>query len=420
MLIYQVLTRLWRSGKMSAFDDEAFRYLKSLRVSHIWYTGIIRHSAGKPYVKGDIGSPYSIVDYYDVNPYLADEPEKRIEEFEALVRRTHEAGLKVIIDFVPNHVSPDYADSFGGLKTLHRCDYDWTDTDKIDYSERENWDKLLRIIRFWADKGVDAFRCDMAELVPVDFWRYLILGAKQTHPSLEFIAEVYEMGSYDRFIYSGCFDYLYDKSGLYDTLKDVLAGYRPAWDITGVWQKLGGLQPRMLNFLENHDEQRLASPWFAGSAERGFSAMAVSSLFYPCPFMLYFGQELGESAHDGANGRTSIFSEQRHIDPLAPLSEGQRKILSVYRELLELRDSLGDAGNFDLCYCQKAALGFDMRRHFAFMRHREGLTAVVFANFSDKPVQACLRIPAEAPRELGSEVMVEAGAWEFAILTKKS
>ncbi|MBO4469473.1 MAG: hypothetical protein J5740_03700 [Bacteroidales bacterium] len=418
MLIYQVLTRLWRSGKMSGFDQASFDYLRSLKVSHIWYTGIIRHSAGRPYVKGNIGSPYSISDYYDVNPYLADNPDARMAEFEDLVRRTHDAGLKVIIDFVPNHVSPEYSDSHGGLITLHRCDYDWTDTDKIDYARPDNWDSLLAIVRYWASKGVDGFRCDMAELVPVEFWRYLILGAKQTNPNLEFIAEVYETASYDKYIYSACFDHLYDKSGLYDTLREIVSGAGQAWNITGVWQKLGPLQPHMLNFLENHDEQRLASPWFAGSAEKGFAALAVSALFYPCPFMLYFGQELGEAAHDGACGRTSIFDDQRHLDPLAPLSEHQQKVLEVYRRVLNLREELSGAENFDLSYFQKAALGFDMRRHFAFMRHDGSKTVLVLANFSDKPASACLRIPPEAPRAFGSEVMAEADPWDFTILQK--
>ncbi|MBO4606092.1 MAG: hypothetical protein J5667_06120 [Bacteroidales bacterium] len=419
MLIYQVLTRLWRNGKMSGFDQATFDYLRSLGVSHIWYTGIIRHSqAGRPYVKGNIGSPYSIIDYYDINPYLAENPDRRLEEFEELVRRTHESGLKVIIDFIPNHVSPEYNDSHGGIKTLHRCDYDWTDTDKIDYACPDNWDRMLSIVRYWASKGVDGFRCDMAELVPLEFWRYLTLGAKQTYPGLEFIAEVYEMGSYDRFIYTGGFDILYDKSGLYDTLRGIVSGEGKAWDITGVWQKLGPLQPHMLNFLENHDEQRLASPWFAGSAEKGFAALAVSALFYPCPFMLYFGQEIGEAAHDGASGRTSIFDEQRHVDPLAPLSENQQEVLDRYREVLNLREELKWADNFDLCYFQKSALGFDMRKHFAFIRHDSDHTAVVFANFSDKPASVCLRIPPEAPGAFGSDLMAEAGPWDFTILKK--
>lgn len=418
MLIYQVLTRLFRSGKMSAFDDAAFAYLRGLGVTHVWYTGIPRHSAGKPYVKGDIGSPYSVVDWYDVNPYLADNPEKRLDEFRDLVQRTHNAGLKVVVDFVPNHVSPDYSDSHGGLRTLHRCDYDWTDTDKIDYSCRENWDRLLAVIRFWADMGTDAFRCDMAELVPVEFWRYLILSAKQSHPGLEFIAEVYEMSAYERFVRSACFDWLYDKSGLYDTLRDIVAGGREAWDITGVWQRLGPLQPRMLNFLENHDEQRLASPWFAGSAQRGYAALAVSALFYPCPFMLYFGQEIGEAAFDGVCGRTSIFSAQRHIDPLQPLSEAQSQTLSVYRKVLSLRQRLGASPNFDLCYFQKGSLGFDMRRHFAFMRFGAGETLAVVCNFSDKPAEITLRIPPEAPQGLGSEIKVKVGAWDFALSGK--
>ena len=214
MIIYQVLPRLFSKGRFSSFNKKTFDYLKSLSVTHIWFTGVIRHSMDAPYVKGNIGSPFSISDYYDVNPYLADNPDRRLAEFKALITRCHNAGLKVLIDFVPNHVSPDYHDEHGGIKTLGRCDYDWTDTDKIDYGCKENWQKMLDILLFWASLGVDGFRCDMVELVPLDFWKFLIREAKSRFPELLFVAEVYDMNKYSLFSYQANFDLLYDKSGL--------------------------------------------------------------------------------------------------------------------------------------------------------------------------------------------------------------
>ena len=414
MIIYQVLTRLFRDGRFSSFNDRTFDYLKSLSVTHIWYTGVIRHSAGKPYVKGDWGSPYSISDYYDVNPYLADNQENRMAEFEDLVKRTREAGFKVILDFVPNHVSPDYHDAHGGIKTLHWCDYDWTDTDKIDYSDRANWARLLSIIKFWAGKGVDGFRCDMVELVPVDFWHYLIGEAKKEYPSLLFIGEAYGLENYSRFIYEALFDLLYDKSGLYDTLRAVTCGRASARGITANWQRLGPLQPRMLNFLENHDEQRLASAWFAGKAQNGYAALAVSALFYPAAFMLYFGQELGENAADGTEGRTSIFSHARAVRIGRPDAE-QKATLAVYKKVLALKKELGEAPNYDLCWCQDAGRGFNADRHFAFLRGGDTLVA---CNFSGEPAQMTVYVPEDAGSGLPREVQANIPAMDFTIIKK--
>ncbi len=419
MIIYQALTRLFGDGRFSSFDRKTFTYLKGLHVSHIWYTGVIRHSpAGKSYVKGDWGCPYSIIDYYDVNPYLADDPDRRMEEFGDLVARTHEEGFKVIIDFVPNHVSPDYSDSHGGIKTFRRCDYDWTDTDKIDYGDRSNWDKLLSIIKFWAGKGVDGFRCDMAELVPVEFWNYLISETRKDFPSVVFIAESYSLDNYHTFIHQALFDYLYDKSGLYDTLRAVSCQGGSATGISRNWQRLGDLQPRMLNFLENHDEQRVASPFFAGSPQSGYAALAVSALFYPCPFMLYFGQELGESAAESDNGRTSIFSHEKPVR-ISPLKASQKEVLKVYKKVLALKDSLGDAPNYDLSYCQSIEDGFDKDRHFAFLRKPAGRKeALVACNFSDSPASFTLRIPSAAESRFCGELQVNIPAKDFIILRK--
>ena len=409
-IIYQMLPRLWGEGRMSSVDDATLDYLRGLGISHVWCTGIIRHSTGKPFVKGDAGSPYAISDYYDVNPYLADVPSRRISEFRALVRRVHDHGLKLIIDFVPNHVGCDYSDKHGGIPLCGWHDYDWTDTVKIDYSAPGTWEAMYQIVRFWASKGVDGFRCDMVELVPPEFLKWLIARIKEEFPETVFIAEVYQKEKYRMYIDDVRFDCLYDKSGLYDVLRAITAGHGTARAITWNWQFLQDLQPRMLNFLENHDEQRIASPWFAGRPD-DYAALCASLMLNTAPFMLYFGQETGVDASEGHEGRTSIFnfarpaSLQRLCDYVhgGSLTAEETAVLERYRAALRLAldPSVSEGLTYDLCYCQSAADGFDPDRHFAFLRHSEGGTMLFCCNFSGSAARLRIRIPQHAVDYLG-------------------
>ncbi len=481
-VIYQLLPRLWGSGLFSQIDQPSLAYLRSLGVDTLWCTGVIRHATTKSdhgctpshpqIVKGDAGSPYAITDYYDVNPYLADVPEKRMEEFDALVSRCHAAGLKLIIDFVPNHVARDYNGKAApsGIRALGADDdtsvhwapendffyypghpltlpaesgsgyvenpakasgncfspspsiNDWYETVKINYCDFHTgtWDKMRDIVRFWASRGVDGFRCDMVELVPWQFFKWLIVSIKEEFPGIQFIAEVYEKEKYRLYVEEVGFDLLYDKSGLYDILRDVTCSGASAKGISWNWQFLGDLQPHMLNFLENHDEQRIASDFFAGSAEAGYAALAVSVLFSGCPFMLYFGQEIGERGMDnepfsGVNGRTSIFdwwmvdSLQRLklwvSDKRKGLKKEEKKVLERYRETLALakRPAFSEGKTFDLCYCQEDG-HFDKDRHFAFLRSDGKKTYLVVSNFGQTS-EISVRIPAEALDYLGIKLV---------------
>ena len=402
-IIYQVLPRLWGRGRFSDWDAASFDYLHSLGVDYVWYTGVPRHATGQPFVKGDPGSPYAITDWYDVNPYLADDPARRLEEFDALVTRTHAAGLRLLIDYIPNHVAPDYQ---GAIRHFDWCDGDWTDTRKNDWSAPETRAEMLRILRFWASRGVDGFRCDMVELVPADALGALISAVKADYPDLLFVAEVYQKENYRRYLYEVGFDLLYDKSGLYDTLRAVCCQGASARSITWNWQWLAGMQPRVLNFLENHDEQRLASPQFLGDARRSFAPLACSLLFNTAPFMLYFGQEVGEDGIEGAGGRTSIFNwcdppELRdlyrsfHDGP--DLRRPEAALLRRYRELLACakRPAFALGGTWDLAYCNGKAPGFNPDRHFAFVRYDAREAWLVICNFSELPASMLLTIPAE-------------------------
>lgn len=506
VIIYQMLPRLWGSiggknikngtlkdngcGKFSSIDTISLEYLRSLGVSHVWYTGIIRHATAEDsdgctpssadWVKGRAGSPYSITDYYDVNPYLADEPENRMEEFHELVERTHAAGLKVIIDFVPNHVARDYGRFAAahpaptGMAALGESDdksvhwkdsndffyypgiplalpiqnqtymempamasgnsytsspgvNDWYDTIKLNYCDThtETWEKMYDIVNFWAGQGVDGFRCDMVELVPPAFFKWLISRIKKDRPDLLFVAEVYQKTLYSKYIREIGFDLLYDKSGIYDTLRAIVEknakdsgvpveDWQSAKRITWNWQSLGDLQPYMLNFLENHDEQRFASDFFGCDARNSYAALYTALYLNNAPFMLYAGEEVGERGMDnegfsGRDGRTSIFDwwAPSSLTRLYKYIHGEKKalapeeetMLDTYRKALKFaaEDNAVSKGTFyDLCYCNYASDGFNPDRHFAFLRDFEDETLLIVCNFSKNDADMKISIPEHA------------------------
>ncbi len=517
-IIYQMLPRIWGNnhlrpkkngslaengtGKFSDIDAATLDYLKWLGCSHVWYTGALRHStqessegctASHPqFVKGIAGSPYAICDYYDVNAYLADNPSERMAEFEALVKRTHAAGLKMIIDFVPNHVARDYGKTapaeghpilgaeddktvhwkaendffyypgekltlptaapdgmepyheFPAMATGNNCYSpnpgvnDWYETVKINYgdSHTSTWDKMYDIIMFWAGKGVDGFRCDMVELVPPDFFKWLIAKVKGIYPSVIFVAEVYKKELYATYIREIGFDYLYDKSGLYDTLRTVVEKnvndngmpvelWQSATGITRNWQFLSDLQPYMLNFLENHDEQRFASDYFGGDASKTFAPLYVSLFLNTAPFMIYFGEEVGEKGMEeegfsGLNGRTTIFDwwsvgSIRRLRRLiasgeykagsvsklvkAGLKKEEAEVFMRFTEAVRFAASdsaISKGTTYDLCYCNMNSEGFDKNRHFAFLRDFEDHTILTAVNFSGQEAKMKLTIPQHA------------------------
>lgn len=505
-IIYQVFPRYWGDragrqkkngtlgengcGKFSDIDEESLAYFKSLGITHLWLTGIIRHATGATtdgctassadWVKGKAGSPYAITDYYDVNPYLAETPDKRMDEFREVVRRIHAAGLKVIIDFVPNHVARDYT-SFTALhpaptgmpslgenddKSVHwreENDFfyypdtelklpvksqiykelpalasgntytpepsvnDWYDTVKLNYCDTRTgtWDKMFDIVMFWAGMGVDGFRCDMVELVPADFFTWLIKEVHKQYPEIVFIAEVYQKELYSKYIREVGFDLLYDKSGMYDTVRAIVQknvddsgvpveAWQSTRKITWNWQSLGDLQPYMLNFLENHDEQRFASDFFGKDADNVFAALYASLYFNRASFMIYAGQEVGEKGmyqegFSGKDGRSTIFDWYRsdkarklwryiHGEKNA-LDRKDVALLERYRAALKEateNQAIKSGSTYDLCYCNLSSDGFNADRHFAFLRDCGDETVLVACNFSKVDAEMEISIPEHA------------------------
>lgn len=442
MIIYQMLLRLWGEGKFSSVDKATFEYLRQLGVSHIWYTGIPRHASGKDFVKGTAGSPYAISDYYDVNPYMADNEDDRLNELKSLISRTHAEGFKFLMDFVPNHVAKDYDPQ--SIPIYDWCDYDWTDTRKINYEAPLTWEKMRDIVRFWATMGVDGFRCDMVEMVPPEFMKWLISEVRKEYPGICFIAEVYRKEDYRKYVCDVDFDYLYDKSGLYDILRNIVsANLSDSWiepwqstkNITWNWQSLGDIQSHMLNFLENHDEQRFPSAEFGRSIDNEFAPLAVSAMFNRAPFMIYFGQEIGVDASESDNGRTSIFDFAKveslshlygFVHSSEVLTDKEKEFFSKFGDLTRLASSkLKSEGMvYDLCYCNEGRRGFDMDRYFTFLRHFDKKTKLFFCNFSSSPAEADIMIPEHAFRLFGMDQescidrfeTVSAGAFDYTVI----
>ena len=455
IIVYQIMTRLFGNkealnkpygtleengvGKFSDVNDQALKSLKELGVTHVWYTGVLEHALLTDYtkygiplddadvVKGRAGSPYAIKDYYDINPDLANSVINRMQEFEQLVERTHKHNLKVLIDFVPNHVARAYKSDarpkgvvdlgefddkkvrfkpennfyyFPGESFIVPKDYvslgpdnsfptkdgkfnetpakvtgndqftsspgvnEWFETVKLNYGvDIENgrqtyfdpipdtWVKMKDILVFWATKNVDGFRCDMAEMVPVEFWQWTIPQVKAVNPDIIFVAEIYNPAQYRNYIQTGKFDYLYDKVQLYDTLRLLVNGQRSTKDIADIQNDLKGINANMLHFLENHDEQRIASKYFAGNPWKAVPAMVISATIDQGPVMIYFGQEVGEpgagaEGFQGDDGRTTIFDywgvpeHQKWMNGGAfdggLLSEDQAELRKFYSSLLNL------------------------------------------------------------------------------------
>ncbi|MFV8784007.1 alpha-amylase family glycosyl hydrolase [Microbulbifer sp. SA54] len=535
-VIYQVLPRLFGNtnatnkpwgtieengvGKFNDFTPEALQQIRALGANYIWYTGSLHHAVVRDYsdigianddpdvVKGRAGSPYAIKDYYTVNPDLAEDPGKRLEEFRALIERSHAAGLKVIIDIVPNHVARNYHSlakpqgvrDFGadddtsvayardnnfyyvpgepfqvpvaedgyqplngeahplvdgkfdempakwtgnGSRAPQPKQDDWYETVKINFGVRpdgshdfpelpadfaskdyrahatfwadkdvpSSWKKFRQITDYWLAFGIDGFRYDMAGMVPVEFWSYLNSSIKMQKPDALLLAEIYQPDLYRDYVRLGKMDYLYDKVGTYDAVRAVMEGKAGTDPLVGIQQSLAGIEGNMLRFLENHDEQRIASPEFAGNAAAGIPAMVVSATISGAPTLVYFGQEFGEpgagDAGFGKASRTTIFdywsvpSIRRWINEGrfdgGKLTEEEKALRDSYQRLLNFtRESDALTGEYqDLHAYNRAQSANYSDRQFSFARWAGNDRLLVIANFADAAQQFELRLPAD-------------------------
>lgn len=515
-VIYQLFTRLFGNrnatnkvygtieengcGKFNDIDDTALAALKDFGVTHLWYTGVLEHATLTDYaqfginpdhpliVKGIAGSPYAVKDYYDVDPDLAVDVPNRMQEFESLVARTHAHELKVIIDFIPNHVARQYHSDVRpeGIKDFGEDDdntvtfspsnnfyyipnhdfvvpeghkpplpvttpyherpakatgndvfqaqpsqFDWYETVKLNYGVDyldgrsrhfdpipSTWLKMRDILIYWTRKGVDGFRCDMAEMVPVEFWGWVIPEVKRENPAVIFIAEIYNPGEYRNYIHTGQFDYLYDKVGLYNSLRRIIEGNGSARDITRIWQhESGDFSEHMLRFLENHDEQRIASRYFAGNPWTALPGMVLSATLHTGPLMLYFGQELGvdptqQEGFQGEDGRTTIFDYWGVTEFQQWVNNGQFNEALLTTEQKTLRRFYGNlnafileneavyaGGFYDLQYVNAdgQSFNYDGNIIYSYLRHTDDQKLLFVYNFDEsRTVETLIKVPQDA------------------------
>jgi len=520
LIIYQLLPRLYGntkqvnktygsieengSGKFNDINDKALQEIKKMGFTHVWYTGVIEHATMTDYsqfgiqlddpdvVKGRVGSPYAIKDYYDVDPDLAVDVKNRMGEYKALIQRTHQNGLKVLMDLVPNHVArtyhsdakPEGIRDFGqdddksrafdpkndfyytpgqpfvvpsgynpggdGFKsplkdgkfdespakatgndkfTATPSIDDWFETVKLNYGvDYQNgrqthfdpippvWNKMFDILHFWSEKGVDGFRCDMVEMVPFEFWGWVIPKLKAEFPQLIFIGEAYDVNKYHDYIFNGKFDYLYDKVGLYDAIRRLTVNDPKAttWDINHVWnQDCKFMDEHMLRFMENHDEQRIASPEFAGNPWLAVPGMIVSATLNTGPVMVYFGQEIGEpgagtEGFSSNDGRTSIFDywgvpeHQKWLNngkmDGGQLSESQKNLRNFYSKLLNIagtNEAIKTGRFWELMLAnQNNGSGFN-ERIYAYVRFTDKQRILVITNFNRTEQKLNVKLPAD-------------------------
>ena len=534
IVVYQVFTRLFGNknttnkpwgtieengvGKFNDFTDTALHEIKDLGVTYIWYTGVPHHALVRDYtaygisnddpevVKGRAGSPYAVKDYYNVNPDLAVNPANRLQEFEALIDRTHKAGLKLIIDIVPNHIArkyegknnPEGVRDFGadddvnmeykrdnnfyyipkvhfeipdadiplngeknpmidgvfdenpakwtgnGSRKVKPDQNDWYETVKVNYGIRpdgskdfpelpagfdqksykehfafwqdkdvpDSWKKFKSIALYWTAKGVDGFRYDMAEMVPYEFWSYMNSAIKMKNPKAFLLAEVYNPNEYRNYIRLGKMDYLYDKVETYDKLKDIIKGKSSPDGLSDIQKGMADIEHHMLHFLDNHDEQRLASPEFAGTPERGKPLMVVSTTISTSPTMVYFGQEVGEAGNEnagfGTHSRTSIFDYigvPNHQSWMnggkfdgGQLSSSEKNLRDFYKRLLNFSiNSSALMGSYQEIQSvnRQNNIGYD-ELIYSYVRWSEKQKLIVVANFSsEKTSEFDLKIPSD-------------------------
>ncbi len=390
-------------GTFAGINDAALESLAKMGVTHLWLTGILRHATQSSYptlpaspacvTKGKAGSPYAVSDYYDVDPDLALNPDHRLQEFQALLKRVHHWGMVPLMDFIPNHVSRDYHTSLPDTHVLGEYDrkqnffnrdnafyylepwtggpdlnlpegpfppehaqarvtgnnaatwspspHDWYETVKLNYGVDYRhgaaaadslpsmltdpslvpltWRAMDDILAYWQAMGIGGFRCDMAHMIPMPFWRWAIARCRLRDSYCLMMAEAYNdhmkmsQGDVQEALLQAGFDAVYDAKS-YEYLRQIYEGGRWANDLDDCHRKMHPQFRGGVRYLENHDEPRVCSEqYWGGLGEKVMPALMIAQYASSCgPVLFYNGQEFGEraegpSGYGGDNGRTSIF-----------------------------------------------------------------------------------------------------------------
>jgi len=378
-VVYEVNIRQFSpEGTFKGVEAQLPR-LKDLGVDILWLMPM--YKIGEVERKGTLGSYYAISDYTAVNPEFG-----TLEDFDSLIAAAHEAGFKVILDWVANHTAPDsewtknegwhYRDEAGNLMVQ----YDWTDISKLNYDNQDMRNEMLKCMHWWMDSiGIDGFRCDVAGEVPTDFWNWAMSDLRKTHPCMFTLAEDEDKANE---LTESAFDMFYGWS-LHHTMNNVAQGKATVEDL---WANLAKTDSTVrpeairMNFITNHDE----NSWNGTEFERmGDAVKLMATLCYILPGMpmIYTGQLSG-------NHHRLEFFEKDLIDKEEAFAQAD-----LYRSLNALR-----ARNKALFSPEAGAplerIGCDNAAIFACKRSLKGkyVTNEVIAvmNMSDKEQEVTL------------------------------
>ena len=323
-VVYEMNVRQYTpEGTFAAAQRELPR-LKELGIDILWLMPI--HPIGVKERKGTLGSYYAIADYKAINPEFG-----TMEDFENFLAEAHRLGFRVILDCVANHTSPD-------AKWINECpadwymrdengntvvNYDWYDIAELNYGKREVWDAMADQMRFWMEKGVDGFRCDMACEVPLEFWQETISALREDYPGMYMLAEGEEpkLHSLSGFNSSYAWE-------LHHMLNAIARGEKNIPELLEYIQRDAERHPAdafRLMFTSNHDE----NSWAGTEFERmGDAAKLMAVLTFTLPNgqpLIYTGQEMGW------NKRFEFFEK----DPIPAWEKNE--YFDFYKWLIDIR-----------------------------------------------------------------------------------
>ncbi|MDI6638450.1 MAG: alpha-amylase family glycosyl hydrolase [Bacillota bacterium] len=372
-VIYEVFPRVFSEEGTLGGVTRRIPEIADLGATCIWLMPI--HDIGRRGRKGSLGSPYAIYDYLSIHPDLG-----TADDLHRLVRAAHDHGLRVIMDFVANHSAHDCPltvahpewyrrDACGNIQC---AGFGWDDVVAFDYSSADLRDYMIRVMLYYVEEfDIDGYRCDVAALVPTDFWRAARRALKETKPDVLLLAESHEPSHN-----AAAFDVTYEET-LPKILAQVLAGELPAKAVREMIEHdrrtfpVGSLR---LRYLENHDQLRA----MRAIGRRGYEAEATLLLTLDGVPLIYNGQEIGEEE------RPSLF------DPFKIRWEaGDSVIRTMYGDLCHLRR--------DTPALRRGSLTFlDVSREdavLAYFREHGRSRVLVVLNFAGDVVHAKLSAP---------------------------
>ena len=305
---------------------EKLEFLCELGIDAIWLMPI--YPIGEENRKGELGSYYSIRDYKAVNPEFG-----TIEDFDAFVEKAHSLGIKVILDWVANHTARDakwlqskpadwYEREADGTA---KVPWDWTDTAKLNYANHDVWRGQIEAMRFWVEKhNIDGFRCDMAMLVPIEFWQEAAKVLHAIKPDVFMLAEAEELNLFDR-----AFDMGYAWE-IHHIMCDIAKGARRVWDLRNILyadrERYPSSAMRMM-FTSNHDENSWSGSEWSRFGDALEVMTALTFVWEAAMPLLYTGQEVGYD-------HSFEFFDKDHI----PHYEANEHT-AFYRKLINLKHS---------------------------------------------------------------------------------